>query len=592
MKRTEKASSMEAETRKHQSKNVDEHIFHETSRGRMPSSGMDEGAAKAEMAEGEMSPNEPEERMVERLVEVKIPANRNALFALNMASAFDIAGFQVDTSFEPVPSTPSPDQKALFASSEEQIFTILVKIKESEIPALESNPKVIRSWKNVEIEPFALSDPIQESFVSPSMGGGSCPIGICDCESWNPKGDIEDVAKYLGVDKIWSAGLKGDGIVVGVVDGGITAEGRPTNEEDTSNPSWQNKLIPRVIGGWPADSWGTTGVKWGWHGNMCSTDVLGMAPQAKIYDIRISDGSFISNALSGFQWAINQHHSDGTPQILTCSFGIYQKNWDEEYASNPDHPFTRKVLEAIDEGIIVLFAAGNCGSTCPDGRCGSDVGPGKSIWGANGHKKVITVGAVNKNEQFVGYSSQGPSSLDQNKPDFCSITHFKGFNACDNGTSAATPVAAGIVALLKQSNASLKQDQAKSALLDTAKNIGPVGWNPHSGAGIIQAKAAYDKLNGVSSSAIWSNWENLGGSCTEGVAASSWGADRLDCFVVGNDRALWHKWWNGSTWSDWESLGGKLYSAPTAISWGLNRIDVFSIGGERAMWHKWFGKTA
>ncbi|MGV8126645.1 MAG: hypothetical protein ACP5PV_05490 [Methanothrix sp.] len=198
MKRAEKASSMEAETGKHQSKNVDEPILHQASRGRMPSSSMDEGEAGAEMPEEEMSPKETEEEMVERLVEVEIPANRKALFALDMASAFDIPGFQVDTSFEPVPSTIPPDQKTLFASSGEQIYTILVKIKESEISALEANPKVIRSWKNVKINPFAPSNPIQGSFVSPSMAGVSCPIGICDCEFSNPKGDIEDVAKYLG----------------------------------------------------------------------------------------------------------------------------------------------------------------------------------------------------------------------------------------------------------------------------------------------------------------------------------------------------------------------------------------------------------
>ena len=96
--------------------------------------------------------------------------------------------------------------------------------------------------------------------------------------------------------------------------------------------------------------------------------------------------------------------------------------------TNPNHPFTRKVVEAIQEGIFVLFAAGNCGATCPDGRCASDTGPGRSIWGANGHPDVITVGAVNRNEQFVGYGSQGPAALDANKPNFCSITHFTGIS--------------------------------------------------------------------------------------------------------------------------------------------------------------------
>jgi serine protease AprX len=147
-------------------------------------------------------------------------------------------------------------------------------------------------------------------------------------------------------------------------------------------------------------------------------------------------------------------------------------------------------VDAINEGIIVLFAAGNCGQACPDGRCGTDNGPGKSTWGANGHPLVMTVGAVNKNEEYIGYSSQGPAALDPQKPDFCSISHFKGYFAPDSGISAATSIAAGITALLKQGNPALLQQQIKQVLKDTAKNIGPAGWDQHSGAGIIQAKAA------------------------------------------------------------------------------------------------------
>ena len=60
-----------------------------------------------------------------------------------------------------------------------------------------------------------------------------------------------------------------------------------------------------------------------------------------------------------------------------------------------------------------------------------------------GLPQVITVGAANLREEWVGYSSEGPAVTDKHKPDFCSITHFKGFTPCDNGTSAACPVAVG-----------------------------------------------------------------------------------------------------------------------------------------------------
>jgi serine protease AprX len=142
----------------------------------------------------------------------------------------------------------------------------------------------------------------------------------------------------------------------------------------------------------------------------------------------------------------------------------------------------------------VLFAAGDCGATCASGECGNDTGPGNSIWGANGHPQVMTVGAANLDEQLAGYSSQGPAALDDRKPDFCGITHFTGYTRSDSGTSAACSIAAGVVALLKQAQSSLTQEETKRILQKTARPIDQHGWNPSSGSGLIQARVAYEAL--------------------------------------------------------------------------------------------------
>ena len=90
----------------------------------------------------------------------------------------------------------------------------------------------------------------------------------------------------------------------------------------------------------------------------------------------------------------------------------------------------------------------------------------------------------------------------------------------------------------------------------------------------------------------WRGWENLGTplgrQVTSTPSIASWNPNRLDVFVQGFDRALWHKWFEGGRWSDWENLGGILTSSPAAISWGPNRIDVFGRGTDNALWHKWF----
>lgn len=432
----------------------------------------------------------PEVKMQRVLVEMRIPKGQEAAQSFSMATGLSVTGFQLDTSYEPVPAGAPIDSKLaadLEASSQE---TVIVRgtIEENKIKDLKAQDNVVEVWLDTKIAPFGNQEVQKEEFfVEPSQASGSCPILPCDCDHGTEdcaKGTIQDVAQYLGVDQIWATGRRGQGIVIGIVDGGITAQGRVSGG-----------TIPRVIGGWPTADWGKI-ARWGGHGKMTSTDALGMAPQAQIYDIRISDGNGISMALAGFQWAISQHKANGTPHILSNSWGIFQESWDSTYARNPSHPFTRKVVEAINEGILVLFAAGNCGEGCtpPGSRCGNDVGPGKSIWGANGHPRVMTVGAANIRGHLIGYSSQGPAALDTHKPDFCSISHFEGYRTCDTGTSAACPVAAGVVALLKQCKPALTQDSAKQALKDTAKNIGPAGWDKHSGSGIIQAKAAFDKV--------------------------------------------------------------------------------------------------
>lgn len=427
---------------------------------------------------------------------VEMRAAPAATVSLASAASSGLDGLRIDESYKPVQMAPAATAGFTVASQPEPTYLIRGEIDPERITELEANPNVVAVWKDTPIAGFIETAEAGALAATPAALS-SCPIGSCDCSPSLPRGTIMDVARYLGVDQIWADGIRGQDIVVGVVDGGITASGRPINPLDKAAPGWPNKLVSNVIGGFPTTDWGTTGRAWGWHGNMCSTDVLGMAPEAKVYDLRISDasgGGTISNAIAAFDWAIAQFAENGTPQILTNSWGIFQEAWDPAYARNPNHPFTRKVVQALDAGILVLFAAGNCGGTCPDGRCGMDFGSGRSIWGANGHPRVMTVGAVNKNEDFVGYSSQGPAALDQKKPDFCSVTHFTGFFTSDSGTSAATPIAAGVVALMKQTKPALTQSDAKTALMNTAKDIGPAGWDIHSGAGIIRARAAQQAI--------------------------------------------------------------------------------------------------
>jgi hypothetical protein len=389
------------------------------------------------------------------------------------ARTLDAGGFALDEEFGPV-TMGGGFIAGMGAAPATHVVRGTVE-NEAAMADLGGQQGVVRVWMDTPIAPFM-----------------PCPITPCDCDPLTPKGTIADVATAIGVDQIWAGGQRGAGVIVGVVDGGITAQGRPVAAGQTP------RRIPNVVDGWKPD-WGTEAL-WGEHGNMCSTDVLGMAPDAHLWDLRIADApdtpGLISNALGAFQWAINQQAATQVPVVLTNSWGIFAQSWDPSYATDPNHPFTRKVVDAVNAGIVVLFAAGNCGEGCPDSRCGTN-GPGQSIWGANGHPQVITVGAVNKNGEWVGYSSEGPAALDPHKPDVCSVTHFTGYENSDNGTSAATPILAGAVALLKQAHPAATTDQVKQALMSTAQDIGPAGWDQYSGAGMVRVKAAYDSMRPV-----------------------------------------------------------------------------------------------
>jgi hypothetical protein len=76
----------------------------------------------------------------------------------------------------------------------------------------------------------------------------------------------------------------------------------------------------------------------------------------------------------------------------------------------------------------------------------------------------------------------------------------------------------------------------------------------------------------------------------------SWGSDRLDVFVLGTDSALYHKWYDGSGWgpsvTDWEYMGGVCTEEPRVSSWGSDRLDVFVIGTDSGLYHKWWDGSA
>jgi subtilisin family serine protease len=198
---------------------------------------------------------------------------------------------------------------------------------------------------------------------------------------------------------------------------------------------------------------------------------------------------------------------DHTPRTLVVnnSWGMFHPSWDfpvgdpQNYSDNSEHPFNIIVASLEAAGADILFAAGNCGTECPDGRCQDLTTAG--IFGANSSPAVTCVaGVVTSNKDRIGYSTKGPGRLENKKPDIASFTHFAGSGvyAADGGTSAATPVAAGVVAAIRRLYPSsvLSPAQLRKLLRDTAEPRGGGSFNYEYGYGIINVKgliAALDK---------------------------------------------------------------------------------------------------
>ena len=355
------------------------------------------------------------------------------------------------------------------------------------------------------------------------------PISVAD--HWCPTrpnqllfGTRRDARKLIGANALGTAALSGKGVNVVIIDQGL-------------NKQWIDDHFGtgRYADGWPftparrhprpAQLPGQTIVEDARHGLMIARNVLDIAPEASLYDLplippRIDDiPTFLHDAHVAYQLMLTDIRQRGGSWVLVNAWAVFDRrseNPDRGYTENDYtgpfklHEFTQDVSGAIDSGIDVLFCAGNCGQFCPDGRCSpNDNGPGRSIWGANSFHRVLTVGATRTDGTWIGYSSQGPGQPNlgprpgsgevNQKPDFCVPSGFvedHDAHVINRGTSAATGVAAGVVAALrsKWNATTVKPERLKEVLNATARRPSSTSWDPRFGNGIIDIPAALQML--------------------------------------------------------------------------------------------------
>lgn len=403
--------------------------------------------------------------------------------------ASDLPGVTLDNSFPVIPM-PAPTETAAFAftaardseSPDAQTYLVRGVIDDEELTAslnaAEEHPEIVAIY----------ADPVIEPCIT--------------CISTPAVGTDRDVAKVLCVPQLAASGMDGTGVLLAIVDTGINLaylRSHGLNPNFNATRSW----VPPQQPGLPPP--GELPVA---HGTMCAYDALIAAPRATLIDIAVLlsrrpgqtvlDG-LLSDAVLAYSFLYNiltgpRRPGDFHSLVVSNSWGMFRREWDfpvghpGNFSDNLGHPFNRIVGTLESAGADILFAAGNCGHECPDSRCGNEIDAG--IFGANSHPQVLSVAGVDIKKNRVGYSTRGPGHLFNQKPDISGYTHFRGSGVfpVDGGTSAATPVVAGVVAAFRSrfpTGPSATPAMLRNLLTRTAEDRGNVGFDFEYGWGII-----------------------------------------------------------------------------------------------------------
>ncbi|MCE7736887.1 MAG: S8 family peptidase [Candidatus Heimdallarchaeota archaeon] len=288
----------------------------------------------------------------------------------------------------------------------------------------------------------------------------------------------ENVSQALGMSNLHTLGYFGQDIKIGIIDNGI----------DFLNPLFEN--VSYIKKSFAKDNAASTKT----HGTAVAGIISGIdetfpsSPNVTIYSAEmgstISDNQIIGNITAAFEWLISED-----VDIINTSWGGPSVYWD-------------KVFEELNENnITVIGSAGN------EGQNGIPSGPG-------GNTNGISIGSIDYENNISTFSTIGNALNFDAKPDLVTfgenlITANVGLGTTVvSGTSFSTAVASSAISVLlsalKENNLSYNPGLIKSALINTALDLGFT--SEKQGAGLINVSKAFElirdeeKINNVTSS--------------------------------------------------------------------------------------------
>jgi len=314
--------------------------------------------------------------------------------------------------------------------------------------------------------------------------------------------NMHEAVPTMGVDQVWTdLGLDGTGSVIAVLDTGIRGDHEGLNDmdddpftclDDPPDPLDPNPdpipadCDPKIIAFFdavftdeehdPAESYdsgthGThvAGIVAGTGGGQTDPSTglryIGAAPGAYLVNILSCCDGDIEDIMQGAQWAIDNKDTAGGHgiDILTSSLG--EQQFETHVDNDGNSAWSRQMDMVVEAGIITTLSAGNEFGGATLAGCNTIDSPGDA-------RLPVTVAALDKDLGLAIYSSRGYTSDLRVKPDVATIgsnimapdAATKDGYTSKSGTSMATPLMAGIAALMIQANPDMTTTEFKDII--------------------------------------------------------------------------------------------------------------------------------
>ncbi|HEU4807989.1 MAG TPA: S8 family serine peptidase [Homoserinimonas sp.] len=274
-----------------------------------------------------------------------------------------------------------------------------------------------------------------------------------------------------GISQAWNT-TRGAGVTVAVIDTGIDGShpdltGQVIAGTDVSGVGAANGQTP--VGDSSEHGTMVASLLAG-HGHGSGAGVIGVAPEAKLLAVSMGFGagtvSSDDQIATAVRWAVD-NGADVINMSLTRNTLEWPESWDDAF------------LYAMQHDVVIVAAAGNRGSGT------TQVGAPATMPG------VLTVAGVDRNgSASFDASSQGITiSVAAPSEELVGALPGGGY-AQWNGTSGATPLVAGLVALVRSAHPELDAGNVINRITATATQVGSEEVSPIYGSGRINAAAA------------------------------------------------------------------------------------------------------